>query len=208
MSPVTGRLRFAIVLSALALLACHGEPPNLHSAGRTIVCFGDSVTAGVGRGRGPSYPERLAAELGVPVVNAGVPGDTAEQGLARIDAVMENDPWLVVIEFGGNDILHQIPVSRTETALNGIVERVLDGGAVPLLIGIHGPFGGTHEEMFERIASRYDAPLLPDTLDSILQTPALKSDPIHPNGSGYQDLADAVAERIRPWLEARRKASS
>jgi acyl-CoA thioesterase-1 len=206
-SPVRS-LGLAIALTSLALLACRGAPPNLHSGGRTIVCFGDSITAGVGRGRGPSYPERLAIGLGVPVINAGVPGDTAEEGLVRIDDVLERDPWLVVIEFGGNDILRQVPLDRTETALNHIVERVLNDGAVPLLIGVHGPFGRTHAEMFQRVADRYDVPLLPDVLEKILGSPALKSDRIHPNADGYQVLADAVAARVRPWLKARRRVAS
>jgi len=202
------RLGSVLALLFLTLLGCGHEPPNLHSSGRTIICFGDSVTAGVGRGRTPSYPERLAAALGTPVINAGVPGETAEQGLARVNRVMAQDPWLVIIEFGGNDILRQVPVNRTETALSSLVRRVLDGGAVPLLIGVHGPFGGTHEAMFRRVARRYEVPLLSDALPKILVTPSLKSDPIHPNGAGYQALAEAVAARVRPWLKARRQAAS
>lgn len=197
-----------LAMLLLAVAGCHRDPPNLYSPGQSIVCFGDSVTAGVGRGRSPAYPDLLARMLGVSVVNAGVPGDTAEQGLARMDTVMRHDPWLVVIEFGGNDILRQVPVDRTEAALSAIVQRVLSAGAVPLLVGVHGPFGGQHEDMFERLSDHYGAPLLPDALPKILVTPALKSDSIHPNGAGYQALANAVAQRIRPWLAARRRAGS
>lgn len=208
--PHTARSAIVVLSSAALLLlgGCGHEPPNLRSAGHTIVCFGDSVTAGVGRGKRPAYPEILGQLLASPVINAGVPGDTAEEGLARVDTVLRHDPWLVVIEFGGNDILRQIPVERTESALGAIVERVLSARAVPLLIGVHGPFGGQHKKMFERLSDRYDVPLIADALPKILLNPALKSDSIHPNGEGYDVLAQAVAQRVRPWLETRKRSAS
>lgn len=206
----TARGAFAVLwsLALLFLSGCGETPPNLQSTGHTVVCFGDSVTAGVGRGKQPAYPQILGQMLRVPVINAGVPGDTAEQGLARVGSVLSRDPWLVVIEFGGNDILRQIPVERTERALSAIIQRVLGAHAVPLLIGVHGPFGGQHKEMFERLSDRYDVPLIADALPHILLSPELKSDPIHPNGNGYEALAQAVAQRVQPWLAARKRAAS
>jgi acyl-CoA thioesterase I len=76
----------------LLLAACRPDVPNLDSPGRTIVCLGDSMTAGVGAGPGEAYPELLAARLGTEVINAGVSGETAAQGLARLDQVLAQDP--------------------------------------------------------------------------------------------------------------------
>jgi lysophospholipase L1-like esterase len=114
--------------------------PNLDSPGRTIVCLGDSITAGVGAGPGEAYPELLAARLGTEVLNAGEPGDTAAQGLARLDDVLAEDPWMVVVELGGNDILRQVPPEQTERSLRRILDRllaarvVLFAALVPLLL--------------------------------------------------------------------------
>ncbi len=192
--------------AALLVLACSRAVPNLDSTGRTIVCFGDSLTAGVGRDGGASYPEHLARRLGAEVINQGVPGDTASLGLRRIDRVLANDPWLVVVELGGNDILKRVPLEATESALAAIVERLLEAGVVPLLIEVHGPFGGRYGKLFDRLEDRYGVPVIRDVLPKLLLDRRYKSDAIHLNAAGYERLAEAVADRIEPLMRRRRAA--
>jgi len=197
-------VRRVLIAVLLALLCCSGaDVPNLDSSGATIVCFGDSITAGVGRGKAPSYPEVLADELGTRVINVGAPGETSVQGLARLDEALAHDPWLVIVELGGNDLLRQIPLEATEEALSEILERILDAGAVPMLLEIHGPLGGRYEDLFARLGKRYRVPVVTDLLPSILIDRRLKSDPIHPNGAGYRRLGEGVAEAIRPLMKRR-----
>ncbi len=194
-----------LALAALAL-ACRGPAvPNLASPGHGIVCLGDSITAGTGAAPDAAYPARLAEILGVPVVNAGVPGDTSAQALRRLDGVLARDPWLVVVELGGNDLLRRVPVAETEANLRHIVQGILDAGAVPLLLEVHGPFGGDHRAMFERLADDLEVPLLAGSINRILRSPELKSDPIHPNAAGYARLARDVARVVAPWIEQRRR---
>jgi len=195
------RILAALVFAAL-VVACSREIPNLDSTGTTIVCLGDSITAGVGAG-GPGYPERLAELLDVPVLNHGVPGDTAADGLARLDRALAEDPWLVIVELGGNDVLRRIPRDRTQAALEEIVQGVLEAGAVPLLIELDGPFLGGLGEVVEGLEEKYGVPVVEDVLGDILFDPGLKSDSLHPNGAGYRRLAEEVAAVVRPWLQAR-----
>ena len=197
----------ACALFLLPLIACGGPPaPNLDSSGTTIVCLGDSITAGIGAGSAPTYPELLGDLLGgVEVINEGVPGDTSADGLERLDDVLAHDPWLVIVELGGNDLLRRVPVAETERTLRQIVEGLLEADIAPMLVEVHGPLGGAHEAMFERLADDYDLPLVEDTLPEILGDRALKSDAIHPNGEGYERLAEAVAEAVAPLVEARRE---
>jgi acyl-CoA thioesterase-1 len=197
-----------VLLSAAAVLlvgACRPKAPNLDSPGTAIVCLGDSITSGVGAEPGPPFPELLAERLGTPVVNAGVPGDTAEDGLARVDQALAADPWLVIVELGGNDILRQIPPERTEVALSAVLERLLAARVVPVLVELRVPFAGRHGAIYQRLSDRYKVPLVEDALHDILTDPALKSDPIHPNAEGYQRLADAVADAVRPLIRERRR---
>jgi lysophospholipase L1-like esterase len=198
-------VRAALAVACL-ILACAPAVPNLDSPGRTIVCFGDSLTAGVGRGEGPAYPERLARLLDAEVVNAGVPGDTASQALGRLDRVLAADPWLVVIVLGGNDILRRVPVETTEGALDAVVERLLAAGVVPLLVEVRGPFGGRHAALFDRLESRHGVPVIRDVLPKLLLDRRYKSDPIHLNAAGYERLAEALAQRIEPLLRRRQAA--
>jgi lysophospholipase L1-like esterase len=196
---------FPLLLVLAAVTACGPDVPNLDSPGRTIVCLGDSITSGVGTSPGAAYPDLLASRLGVEVLNAGVPGDTAEDGLARLDAVLEQDPWLVLVELGGNDILRRVPPARTEAALRQILDRLLAARVAPVLVEIETPFGGAYSAIFEKLGDEYDIPVIEDTLGELLVDPALKADTIHPNDQGHAVLAEAIADKLEPILAARRE---
>jgi acyl-CoA thioesterase I len=191
--------------SLLLLYACGGpKVPHLDSPGTTIVCFGDSITYGIGAKEAESYPQRLAERLGVNLLNLGVPGDTAADGLGRLDEVLAADPWLVIVEFGGNDILGRRPLAETEASLRGILDGLLAARIVPVLIEIRNPLDGDPmRDLFDRLQGEYGVPMVEDALPRILLRPGLKADPIHPNAKGYQELAAAVAKEIKPILKAR-----
>ena len=196
------------ILPLLCLaLGCGGpEVPNLDSRGTTIVCLGDSITAGVGTPRGSAYPALLEARLGVPVIAAGVPGDTSGEALRRLGPALAQDPWLVVVELGGNDLLRRRPVADTEADLRAIVEGVLAAGAIPLLVEVRGPlWGGAYGELFRRLGEDYGVPVVEDVLAQVLADPELKSDAIHPNAAGHARIAEALAEVVEPLLAARRR---
>lgn len=190
----------------LLLAACGPDVPNLDSPGKTIVVLGDSIASGVGSGRGESYPDLLAARLGTEeVVNAGVSGNTTADGLARLDEVLAEDPWLVIVELGGNDFLRRVPPEQTEQTLRQILDRLIAARVVPVLVELDVPFGGRYLEIYDRLGDEYQVPVVEDTLGEILRDPALKSDTIHPNAAGQKVLAEAVLEEIEPLIEARRK---
>lgn len=194
-------LPFLVVL----LAACRPDVPNLDSPGKTIVCLGDSITAGVGSGPGEAYPELLAARLGTEVINAGVSGDTAEQGLARVDEVLAQEPWMVIVELGGNDILRQVPPERTEAALRQILDRLVSARVVPVLVAVDAPLGASYQGIYDRLADEYKAPLVDDAIGDILRDRSLKADMIHPNAEGQKVLAAAIADEIEPVLKERRR---
>ncbi|HET9228430.1 MAG TPA: GDSL-type esterase/lipase family protein [Thermoanaerobaculia bacterium] len=194
------------LLSLVLLLAgCGPDVPNLDSPGTTIVCLGDSITSGVGTGPGEAYCELLSAKLGIELINAGVPGDTTEDGLARVEDVLAQNPWMVIVELGGNDILGSVPPARSEAALRQILDRLLAARVVPVLVEIEVPFRGQYADVFERIGDDYDIPVVDESLGEILLDSDLKADPIHPNAAGHQVLAEAVADVVEPIVEARAK---
>jgi lysophospholipase L1-like esterase len=195
----------AIAAMSVVLAGCGGEVPNLGSRGSTIVCLGDSITAGVGARRGEGYPALLEAALGVEVIAVGVPGDTSADGRARLDGALAADPWLVVVALGGNDLLRRRPTEATEADLAAIVEGVLAAGAVPMLVEVRGPFFGRSAAMFERLGERYGVPVVDGVLADVLADRALKSDAIHPNADGYRVIAGALADAIEPLVAERRR---
>ncbi len=196
-------MRPLFLLFFLPLVACSPDVPNLDSPGTTIVVLGDSIAAGVGSGPGQAYPELLATRLGTEVINAGVSGNTSADGLARIDKVLAENPWMVIIELGGNDLLRRVPPEETEQNLRGIIDRVISARAVPVLVELDAPFGGDYRAIYERLGEEYSIPVVEETLGEILSDRNLKADTIHPNAEGQKILAEAIAEEIEPILEAR-----
>lgn len=195
---------FAAAFVAAALAGCHRRPPNLDSPGSAIVCLGDSIAAGAGASQGHGFVDLLAARLGREVLNDGVSGDTTAGGLARLPEVLAQDPWLVVVELGGNDILRQVPLEETEANLDQIVRRLLAARVLPVLVAVGGPFGSRHSDIYDRLGSRYHVPVVRKVLRRILLDPALKADEVHPNDDGHALLAAAVAAELRPLLDERR----
>lgn len=206
-----GESIYPIAMAALlgfSLAGCKSAAPyarvhNLDSGGESIVCFGDSLTEGVGARAGEDYPAVLARSLGRAVVNAGRRGDTAADGLARVERdVLARNPRLVIVLFGGNDFLRRIPLSETGMNLEKIVRRVQSGGAMVALVGARlGVFTDEYGPVYEEVARRHGALLIPDVLGGVLTRPELTSDPIHPNGAGYRLMAGRIFKGVKPLLE-------
>jgi acyl-CoA thioesterase-1 len=116
--------RAAAALAALALLsggATAGARADDGAATRTLVFFGDSLTAGYGLLIGRRIE---AAHLPWQVVNAGVSGETSAGGLRRIDWVLRQRVDLFVLELGANDGLRGTDPAVTRANLQAIIDRV------------------------------------------------------------------------------------
>ncbi|ACC97951.1 Lipolytic protein family [Elusimicrobium minutum Pei191] len=167
----------------------------------TIVAFGDSLTYGHGASPGKSYPDILAQKTNMRVVNLGVSGETAPQGLARINDVFKHRPYMVLIEFGGNDFIRKTPFEETVSAIEKMVDAVQAQGAVAVIVDTGGnPFMGKYTKAYKQIAKEKGAVFVPAIMDGILTNPKLKSDQIHPNNEGYAVLAERVYKGIKKYL--------
>ena len=187
--------------------ACGGERydnvRNIRSAGETIICFGDSLTEGVGADAGGEYPSVLSSLIGFPVVNAGRRGDTTAQALERLpDAVLNKNARLVVVLLGGNDFLRQVPRQETRKNLAEIVRRIQASGAMVVVVGLRlGLFTDEFSPIFEESAKQSGALYVAQVMKGILTDSKLRSDSIHPNGAGYRLIAERIAEKIKPLLQ-------
>jgi len=192
-------------LLLLGVLGCGGDSfdnvRNLASTSETIVCFGDSLTEGVGANPGEDYPSVLSRELVFPVVNLGRRGDTTSQALSRLPDVLERNPRLVIILLGGNDFLRQVPRSETKKNLAEVVQRLQAHGAMVAIAGMRlGLFTDEFSQIYEETAQQLGAYYIPQVMQGILTDPELKSDPIHPNAAGYRLLGQRIAEKLKPLL--------
>lgn len=193
---------------ALALLVWtlwpspYSRVTNLASRGSGVIAFGDSLTAGYGASAGEDYPSRLSALVSLPIINAGVSGDTTEAALARLqEDVLARDPRIVLVGLGGNDFLRGIPITATEANLRSIVRQIHGAGAMVVLLGFRFPsLSANYEAMYERVAKEERCLLIPNILRGILRDPKLKSDEIHPNGPGYALMAERVAGPLKKLI--------
>ncbi len=191
-----------IILAAMPSVA-KAKPPL------KIVALGDSLTAGFGLPEKDGFVARLQAALlakgiAADVVNAGVSGDTASDGLARVDWSVPLGTDAVILELGANDMLRGIKPEITRTALDAILRRLAERRIPVLLCGMRAApnLGDQYDQKFESIypdlAAKYGALFYPFFLDGAAADPALtQADGMHPNAVGV----GVIVGRILPMVE-------
>ncbi len=205
----------AVVLLAAGPGATAAAAP---AAGRTIVFFGDSLTAGYGLDdpAGRSYPGLIAARLAADpalrdwrVVNAGLSGETSAGGLRRIDWTLRTAVDVFVLALGANDGLRGIDPALTRRNLQQILDKVrakfprarlvVAGMQMPRELGLD--YTREFQALFPALAEQNRATLIPFLLEGVAAQPALnQGDRIHPNPAGHAVIADTVWSVIRPLL--------
>jgi lysophospholipase L1-like esterase len=200
------KLKSVVFIVSIAFIILNGcarkEIRNINSSGKNIICFGDSLTFGYGAQPGEDYPAALGRLFGVPVINAGIDGDTTTDALKRIkNDVLDKQPLLVIVEFGGNDFLRKVPLEITTKNLEEIVERIQAEGAMVAIVDIStGFFLKEYRRPLYILARRYKAIFIPNALKGIITSPGLKSDFIHPNAKGYKIIARRIYCVISAYL--------
>ncbi len=177
-----------------------------------IVALGDSLTAGFGLAASEAFPAQLEQALrargqNVKVVNAGVSGDTASDGLARFDWAMPPDASAVIIELGANDALRGLDPAATKAALEKIVTQVQARGLPILLAGMEAPrnmgkeYVDTFSALYADLATRYNLVLYPFFLDGVaLDDNMTLDDGLHPNAQGVARIVKGILPKVEELL--------
>jgi acyl-CoA thioesterase-1 len=178
------------------------------SAQKTILFFGDSLTAGYGLSPEEAFPALIEKQLNkagtrVKVVNAGLSGETSAGGLGRIDWILRQPVDIFVLELGANDGLRGLPVAQTITNLQAIIDKVkarqpnvkivLAGMMVPPNMGQK--YANDFRSIYPDLAKKNNAILIPFLLDGVAGDEKLnQADGIHPNVEGHQIIASNLAK--------------
>lgn len=207
-APVPRRACIAGFFAVLLLAAC-GKVARLAAIepGQTVLAFGDSVTFGTGASPGEDWPSLLAQKTGWKVVNAGISGDTAQNGKSRIqDLLDQHRPALVIIEIGGNDFLRRQPPKAVKEDIRQIVKAVQRAGAQAALVSVPelsvlGIVAGKPSDspIYEQLAGEERIPVVARVFSETLARPDLCADRIHPNASGYQHMATGIHARLQEF---------
>jgi len=177
------------------------------SSKKTILCFGDSITAGYGLDdSNDAYPSVLQSKidslgLDYVVVNSGLSGETTAGGRSRITWVLNQDIAVFLLELGGNDGLRGVPLSETRANLQGIIDAVRDKypNTTIILAGMELPpnmgqdYTSEFRSIFSDLAKQNDLPFIPFILKDVGGIAALnQSDGIHPTIEGHKIVANTV----------------
>jgi lysophospholipase L1-like esterase len=203
------RPAFWLLLAALALGAWWLLPSRTSSftnlpptARGEWIAFGDSLTSGIGANEGRDFPRQLSQRLGVNIRNLGVPGDTTQGGLARLDGAAKAQPRVVLLCLGGNDGLQQMGREQMFANLGVMIDRFHAAGAFVVLLGVRSAtVRDKNEKPFEELARAKKVLLVPNILDGLITDPRLMSDTIHPNDAGYERIADKIEAALRPVMD-------
>ena len=211
---------YVVILLAAWLTSCSGSTEKKEAEEgkqevdatpkKTILFFGNSLTAGYGIDPEESFAGRIQARLDslqkeYRAINGGLSGETTAGGLSRLDWFLEEEPYLFVLELGGNDGLRGIPLSETKKNLLAIVDKVRAKypNTKILLAGMQIPpnMGKEYTEEFKAIypavAKEKNIELIPFLLEGVAGDPDLNlPDGIHPTAEGHR----LVMETLWPYI--------
>lgn len=204
-------MRYLLILvSFFAVSAAQAQQP------KTILFFGDSITAGLGVEQEQAFPAIIQQKidsigLEYTVINAGLSGETSAGGLRRIDWVLQRNVDIMVLELGGNDGLRGIEIISTKENLQQIIDKakaknpdmkiIIAGMQVPPNLGQD--YAEVFQEIFPELAQENDLPLIPFILEGVGGEPELNQpDGIHPTAKGHKIVAENVWEVLSEIIKS------
>ncbi|MBI3798016.1 MAG: arylesterase [Deltaproteobacteria bacterium] len=218
------RIVFFSCLISLSVSALAADPgyaqDTTKSSGdaKTLLFFGDSLTAGYGLDPSQAFPALIQEKINAlgwnfRVSNAGVSGETTAGGLRRIDWVLQRPVDVFVLELGANDGLRGLPLDGAKQNLQAIIDRtrnkypsvkvVLVGMQVPTNLGRD--YTSRFRAIFPELATANKAALIPFLLEGVASIPELNlPDGIHPTPAGQKIVAENVWKVLEPVLEGAR----
>lgn len=209
-----GRFVHAAFLLALALLAPQAAAQSPREV--RILALGDSLTAGYGLPAGRGFVPQLQAQLrrhgvAATVIDAGVSGDTAAAGQARLGWTLDGldrPPTLAIVALGGNDMLRGLPPAQARAALDSILTELGRRNIPVVLAGMRaapnlGPdYIRAFEGMYPALARKHNAALHPFFLEGVAGNRALNlADGIHPNVVGIKRMVSGITPVVLQALE-------
>jgi len=184
--------------------------PGSPASERTILVYGDSISAAYGMDQEQGWVSLLEARLAVDhpgyrVINASVSGETTGGGLTRLPKSLSlHQPDVLVLELGGNDGLRGYPIDKIRDNLDSMIQQSKEAGISVLLIGMVLPpnygrrYTTAFENIFSELADLHAIPFVPFLLNGIATTRDLvQRDGIHPT----VEAQPMILEDVYPVLE-------
>lgn len=182
---------------------------------KTILFFGDSITAGLGlEDSNEAFPGVIQSkidslDLNYEVINSGVSGETSAGGKSRIDWILNQDIDVFILELGANDGLRGVPISETKANLQAIIDAVKtkSPSTTIVLAGMQLPpnmgqdYTTDFKAIYSELAAKNNIAFIPFILKDVGGIKELnQNDGIHPTAEGHKIIANTVWEVLEPKL--------
>ena len=182
-------------------------------AARTILVFGDSLSAGYGIRQDLAWPALLAKrlqerQLDYNVINASISGETTSGGRSRLNAALSKyTPSIIIIALGSNDGLRGLPIATMRDNLNAMTESAQKKNTKVLIVGQrlppnYGNYAAEFQNAFSDVAKQQNAALVAFLLEGIATEPKLfQADNLHPTAEAQPMLLETVWQGLAPLLK-------
>ena len=203
--------RLFLVSLVLILLAV----PLRAADGPLLVCYGDSITAGLGLQSTQAFPAALQRDLDrrgyhYNVANQGTSGATTKDAVAGLRSILALHPAVVIVEFGGNDGLRGLPLDQTRRNLDQVLDALATAHIKVLLAGItlppnYGPdYIHSFDQLFRDLAQKHHVAFVPMIYkDLVGVSGVIQPDGIHPTAKGSEIIANTLFPALKPLLNNR-----
>lgn len=198
----------------LLVILCQGYYTAGLAASKTILVYGDSLSAGYGLNRGEEWPALLQHRiLGLnseyEVVNHSISGETTSGGLARLpDSLDLTTPDIVILELGANDGLRGLSMKQMRLNLQRMIDLSRDSGARVILVGMYlpenygKPFNELFHRQFEQLAKKNNLNFVPFLMDKLgIGMEMYQSDGLHPTADAQPQIMENVWQILMPLIE-------
>ena len=205
-SYVTRLVKVAAILLTLIL-------PPAKAEAKTILTFGDSLTAGYGLEEKHGFVAQLQTALrrtaqDITVKNGSVSGHTTAGGRSRLAWTLNGQIDLVIVELGANDALRGVDPGETRRNLDAILSTLKRRGIRVLLAGMRAPpnlgpdYAKAFDSIYPELSKAHGIALYPFFLDGVAAVPGLNQrDGIHPNNAGVKVIVDAMTPYVLKLIE-------
>ena len=173
-----------------------------------IMLYGDSLMAGYGLPQKDNLASELSREIKsndstISFINASISGNTSKNGLSRVDWSLGDNPNIVILCLGANDMLRGLDPSLTKNNLDSIINKFINNNAIIILAGMQSPesMGPKYKKEFDAIypdlSAQYNLIFMPFLLEGVaLEKELLQADFKHPNAKGIRVMAD----NLKPYI--------
>ena len=173
-----------------------------------IMLYGDSLMAGYGLPQNENLTSELTRNFegldpAVNFINASISGNTSKNGLSRIDWSLGDNPRIVILCLGANDMLRGLDPALTKNNLDLIIEKFIKNNSIVVLAGMKssesmGPsYQKEFDSLYPELSKKYSLIFMPFLLEGIaLEKEMLLPDYKHPNAKGIKMMAG----NLKPYI--------